>query len=242
MLHPFSRTLGLAALALGLTACDSAANLAAATLGGALPGEAGSLLPVTIEGRAFATADQVAIVAGGAGNIVAGGAGNIVAGGAGNISSPGGLQPRFGLLARSDEQGVAKAKVVLEDLAGKQPKLSGETDGSGRFTLEGKGNTNYRITVTLKSGQLTGLALARALQLKVELDLAHHMAAAAVLAGDTKAKLDAAKFEELILACRAVTSTVAKAPTLNSEAEAKAFWDQKATAELKAKLEAVKAK
>lgn len=232
----------LVSAALLLAGCEGAANLAAATIGAQIPGGAAAFLPVSIEGRVFVTADQVAIIAGGAGNIVGSGGGNIVGSGGGNVSdSPGGFAPNFGLLARSDETGLANGTVKLEDLAGKQPAITAQTDASGRFTVEGKGNTNYKITANVKNGTLTGLALARALKLSVELDCAHHMAVGSLLAEGTPANLDAAKFEELLVVCRAVMQTVSKAPTMNSMAEAKAQWDKLETPEMKAKRDAVKA-
>ncbi|HEY9722942.1 MAG TPA: hypothetical protein V6D47_13100, partial [Oscillatoriaceae cyanobacterium] len=136
--------------ALTLSACMP--DALTSTLGQALTGGA----TVSVSGTIYGAAEQVAVIAAGGGNVIAAGGGNAQDGGAGTDAGSAGFQ----LLARSDETGVAGAKVAFTALGSFIPAGAAIADNEGKYTVAVPGGGTYAVTalVSTKSGSSVTLS------------------------------------------------------------------------------------
>lgn len=203
-------TLSLLAAPLVMAGCD--AKLLDAAVGAA--GAASSLADkVKVSGSIYAPAAQVAVVA------------------------AGGLNWR--VAARSDEKGVPKAKVTFAALgAPALPLGTGQTDSTGKFTIEVPKDNDYVVSATFeaKDGStvtLTGLAKVTTSAPSFQLDAAHHLVAAKLVDGGLKT-IDAAALTSLVSAMAEDLSAVSVVPTPANRSAAKAAFEANASSDTKA--------
>jgi hypothetical protein len=203
-------TLSLLAAPLVMAGCDSKLLTAVGQAAGAanMLGD-----KVKVSGSIYAPAAQVAVVA------------------------AGGLNWR--IAARSDEKGVPQAKVTFAALgAPALPLATGQTDATGKFTIEVPENTDCVVSATFeaKDGStvtLTGLAKVTTSAPSFQLDAAHHLVAAKLVEGGLKA-IDAAKLSSLVSAMAEDLSAVSVVPTPANRSAAKAAFEANASADTKA--------
>lgn len=190
------------ATALALAGCDADTLTKAAvdTVSTAAEGKA------TVNGKIFASADQVAIIA------------------------TGGLN--YATLARSDEKGVKEATVKLKALGG-SGSATAQTDTSGGFKVNVDGDKTYEVTATFTSKDgdavtLSGLVVVDGMTESFELDVAHNLVASKVLSGGAT-KVDDAKLKAAVSKLSDDLSSVSKAPAPANRAEAAAKFDELAS-------------
>lgn len=200
---------------LALAGCDTKAlQTAADTLNAQTPAAAGK---VKVNGKVFASADQVAVI------------------------STGGLNHR--VLARSDEKGVAKATVKLTELGG-SATATAQTSDAGAFSVEVAPSKTYVVDVTFTSKTdtavtLTGLVVAGTSATSFELDAAHNLVAAKLMKLSAT-KVDAAKLEDAVSKMGTDLESESKAPAPVSRDEAASKFDQLAKGETKTVVESMK--
>lgn len=171
----------------------------------------------TFSGRVLAPADQVAVIAVGAGH--------------------------YDLLARSDEKGVANARVSVTGLGTRTMVASAVTDAQGNFSVEVPvGTYALAATVPLKaegdSAVMTGIAIVTPAPLPYELDASMNLLAAKLLESGAQS-VDPAKFIAALARLEVDLEKVAKTPLPANRIEAAAAFDGVASAELKAEVEAM---
>jgi folylpolyglutamate synthase/dihydropteroate synthase len=213
------RTLLAVALAtapVALAGCD--AKLLSAALEAA--NAADSNAPkVRVTGSIYAPAAQVAVV------------------------SAGGLN--YAAAARSDEKGVANAKVSFATVKAQMvPQGSVQTDSSGRFTIEVPENTDYAVTATFEAKDgtpvtLTGLIKVSGSAPSFQLDAAHNMVASKLLA-DGLTTIDQGKLDTALSQMASDLSAVSTVPTPTSRSAAAAAFDTHAGAATKATVSGMK--
>lgn len=203
-------TLSLLAAPLVMAGCDS--KLLDAAVGAA--GTASSLADkVKVSGSIYAPAAQVAVVA------------------------AGGLNWR--VAARSDEKGVPKAKVTFAALAAPMMPLgTGQTDATGKFTIEVPKNTDYVVSATFEAKDggtvtLTGLCKVTGSAPAFQLDAAHHLVAAQLVDAGLKA-IDQSALTSLVSAMAEDLSAVSVVPTPTNRSAAKAAFEANASSDTKA--------
>lgn len=205
--------------ALALAGCDNVPGMTdkltdqlnTATSGGSTAED-----KATVNGKVFASADQVAIIA------------------------TGGLN--YETLARSDEKGVKGATVKFKALEG-GATATAQTDTSGGFKVKVDAKTTYEVTATFKAKDettvtLTGLVVVDGASESFELDVAHNLVASKVLSSGAT-KVDDAKLKAAVSKLASDMASVSKAPTPTSRAEAAAKFDEFASEETKTAVEAI---
>lgn len=197
-------------LSLGLVASVALVGCTANELAALATGKA------LVSGKVYAPADQTAAIA------------------------AGGYNYRT-VQARSDEKGVNAAKVTFAKLDGGASAATAQTDTTGSFSAELDAGS-YTVTATFKGKDnqdvtLSGL-VAAAGPTSFELDVAHNLVASKLLTGGVKA-IDAAKLQEAVAGLQNDLSKVAKAPMPVSRTEAAAAFDANASADTKAKVDAL---
>lgn len=204
-------TLSLLAAPLLVTGCDSKLLTSAI---GAAAGAANPLASkVKVSGAIYAPAAQVAVVA------------------------AGGLNWRVS--ARSDEKGVPQAKVTFAPIgAPVVPVATGQTDATGKFTIEVPEGADYVVSATFdaKDGTsvtLTGLAHVGSSAGSLQLDAAHHLVAAKLVSAGLK-KIDASALSSLVDAMGEDLSKVSTVPTPTNLLTAAAAFETNASDETKA--------
>lgn len=210
---PLFRHAALAAAVVLLGACSSFSPTQLIDAAGSLAGVKG-----TLAGRVLAPADQVAVVAVGAGH--------------------------YDLLARSDEKGVANARVAVTGLATRTAVGSAVTDGQGSFSLEVPvGTYALSATVPLKEdGQtavMTGIAVVTPAPLPYELDASMNLLASKLIQQGATT-LDPAKFIEALALMKADLEKVSATPLPANQIEAAAKFDEVASETLKATVAEMK--
>lgn len=204
-----------------LTAPVALAGCDAATLASALDAAtASSNAPkVRVTGSIYAPAAQVAVV------------------------SAGGLN--YAVAARSDEKGVANAKVSFATVTAQMvPQGSVQTDSSGRFTIEVPENTDYAVTATFEAKDggtvtLTGLVKVTGSAPAFQLDAAHNMVASKLL-NTGLTKIDQAKLDTALSQMASDLSAVSTVPTPTSRSAAASAFDTHAGAATKATVSGMK--